>query len=421
MDIDLRTLARLLAGEATAEDLQERVVPHLQEICETCNERVDEIRRMQERFEHWNEVVVVEEGLDAPAQLEELMALGPEERFQLSALDESFHTWGLTQWALEQSKKTAAENPSRAVELGELAFHLVHHLPAEVYHVDWYVDLRARAGAHLGNARRLLGELRSAEADLRLASFLLRQGGTGRPEVEAEVLSLMTSLCCDLQRWDEALKISDRAFDLYHESGDLHQAGRVLIHQARVLEESGQIPQAIELLQRIPALLDPEREPRLPLCVAHNHLCCLIELGHFEEARDMMPRVREVAAHAANDVDRMRLRWLGGRISHGLKELDRAETIFQDVYEFFLDRRLDLEAAVAALDLALLYAKQERHDELQMLGLAIVPLFESQDLHRETLAVLQLFREAARQQVLTGELVEKMFQLLSRERCGRQI
>ena len=57
-----------------------------------------------------------------------------------------------------------------------LALRVVRRL-GEVYHPDWVRDLRARCFAYLGNARRVLGELRGAYDAFRKANDCLTRGG----------------------------------------------------------------------------------------------------------------------------------------------------------------------------------------------------------------------------------------------------
>ena len=80
------------------------------------------------------------------------------------------------------------------------------------------LDLRARAHAHLGNARRVLGELKAADDAFLRSRELLAQSGTGNTLVEAEILSLQGSLRLDQRRLDEAFELVDRALDLYRDS-----------------------------------------------------------------------------------------------------------------------------------------------------------------------------------------------------------
>ena len=63
---------------------------------------------------------------------------------------------------------------------------------------------------------------------------------------------------------------------------------------------------------------------------------------------------------------------------------------------------------MVSLDLALLYLRQERNAEICRLAEEMFPLFEAQDVHREALAALRLFQEAARREEVTAEMVQEL-------------
>lgn len=187
--LSLETLARLLAGDLNQEELVGQVIPHLMEVCPVCRERQEEIRRLQQKVGHWDERVVVMEGRQAPELLARLRKHPFGEQLRLVMDDETFHTWGLAQLLLEQSLEAVAGDAAKATDLAELAVKVSQHL-GEAYDPHWVLDLRARAYAHLGHARRVLGEPRSAATAFREAEALLAKSMTGNAAVQEEVLRL---------------------------------------------------------------------------------------------------------------------------------------------------------------------------------------------------------------------------------------
>jgi hypothetical protein len=83
---------------------------------------------------------------------------------------------------------------------------------------QWVLGLRARALAVRANARRVLGELWSSEADFRKSRSCLAQSAMEGSWVEAEVLDLESSLRRDQRRFGEARKLLERALDLSRRS-----------------------------------------------------------------------------------------------------------------------------------------------------------------------------------------------------------
>lgn len=187
--LSLETLARLLAGDLGHELMLSRVIPHFLELCPVCRERYEEILRLQKELGHWDERVVVIEGRQAPELLARLKKRPFAEQLRLVTADESFHTWGLAQLLLKESLHAVAEDPEIATDYAELAVKVAQNL-GEAYDPHWVLDLRARAYAHLGHARRALGEPRSAETAFREAEALLAGSMTGNTEAQEEVRAL---------------------------------------------------------------------------------------------------------------------------------------------------------------------------------------------------------------------------------------
>jgi tetratricopeptide (TPR) repeat protein len=411
----LQTLAALLTGDVDVETLRGQIVPHLVEVCPTCADHLETIRDLVRQYDHWNESIVVQEASESAALLRDLLDDDDHERC-LTRVDEDdeLHTWAVAQDLMRASHDLLFENPMRAVEVAELALHVSDRLPGSAYHEEWLMDLRARALGYLGNARRVVGELRSAEADLRQAIRWARRRGTCRPIVEAELRDFLTSLRLAQRRFDEALAELDQAASLYREEGDEHRVGRTQIKRAKIFEERGEIEAAIALLHEVPRHLDADREPRLLFFARANLLCCLTLAGRYEEALEMLAEVRPAHEDQVRDVDRIRLRWLEGRIADGLGNRREAEAHFTGVQRFFLEKNLDLEAAQVSIELAVLYAADGRRAELRELVAALVPLFESRDLRREVLAVLHLLRRAVERDALSHQVALELAAVVQR-------
>ena len=112
--------------------------------------------------------------------------------------------------------------------------------------------------------------------------------------------------------------------------------------------------------------------------------------------------------------NRARLRWLEGRIAASLGQPERAEEAFKFAHRFFSERAIDIEAASACLDLALLYARANRVSEIKQLAAEIVPVFQRQGLDREVMAALILFQHAAEKEIATLGLLQEIASYLKR-------
>jgi tetratricopeptide (TPR) repeat protein len=414
--LSVETMARWLAGDLEHEEVLREVVPHLLARCAGCRASHDEIRRLQREVEHWDERVAVYEGREAPALLAVLEGLPLDEQLARVRAEERFQTWGLCRLLLRSSLDAGLADPARAVDLAELAVALSELLVEEAYDPSWLEDLRARCWAHLGNAYRVLGELWSSEAAFRRAEGHLARSQTGSARVLAELLGLKASLRHDQRRLAESQELFDRALALHREEGDLHLVGRCLIGKARTLEEAGQIETAIVLLEEAERLIDRQRESRLLLCALHNRLWLLATAERGEEAADLLPAAHRLSEELGNPLDLLRLRWTEGRIALAGRRFGPAETALREVQREFFARRMGYDAALASLDLAVLYAEEGRADELKRLAAEILPVFESREVHREAMAALLLFQHAAEEDRLTVELARHLGTFLARER-----
>jgi len=208
--LSLETLAKWLAGDLDPEELHTQIVPHLLAGCPVCSGRYDEIQRLKHDLGHWDERVVVFEGQEASELVAELAALPFDRQLDRVAEDSHFQTWAVCQILLRQSLEVAREEPVRAMHLAELAALIAGQL-GPAYDPGWVLDLRARAEACQGNARRALGELHSAETAFRRAEALLAESSTGNPEVRCEILGLKAALLQDQERPEEALRLLEEA------------------------------------------------------------------------------------------------------------------------------------------------------------------------------------------------------------------
>jgi tetratricopeptide (TPR) repeat protein len=413
----LETLARWLAGRMEHDEVLAEIAPHLFARCAECRGKRDEIERLLQEVGHWDEEIAVVESRQAPELFAWLGEHPFEEQLQLVDEREDFQSWGLCNLLLKRSFEAVFESPERATDLAELAVRVTHHL-GDVYDPNWVLDLRARAYAHLGNAQRVIGELRSAESAFRNAEIHLRESTSGNSLVAAEVLDLKSSLRRDQRRLGEAVALADRALRLYRENGEHRGIAKMILFKVTALRELGDLEQAIELLQS-EREIDPAAEPRLYAYARFNLLGCLTQAERHEEAERLLPEVRARFHESAKPLDLVRLRWAEASIAVGLGRLDEAEAGYRDVQREFLDRRMGYDAALVSLDLAVLYAQRGATQELKRLAAEIMPAFESREVHREAMAALIMFQNACEEERLTVKLARHLAAFLQRERKAR--
>jgi hypothetical protein len=159
-------------------------------------------------------------------------------------------------------------------------------------------------------------------------------------------------------------------------------------------------------------LVDPELEPRLHLCARHNLAFYLSEQGQYFEAAQILNASMEDYAEHGDMSTTLHATWLGGRICAGLGRELEAEESFCSARDGFLAQGKAYYAAFVCLDLALLYLKQQRTEEVKNLAEAMVPVFEEQGVHREAMAAWLLFRQAAERETVTASFVKRLARYL---------
>ncbi len=410
----LETMAKWLAGRLEHEVVLREIAPHLQERCPVCRGQYDEIRRLSKEAGHSDEEIGVLEWREAPELLGHLEELPFSEQLRQAEENEDLHTWGLTQLLLQRCREVVSENPRKALERAELAEVVSRHL-SSAYDPGWVLDLRARAYAHLGNARRVVGELLSAETSFREAESCLVRSQTGNTWAEAEILDMKGSLRMDQRRFEEARELFDRARDLYRQESDPHGLAKVFLKQAKLFREMEDLEQAVEWLRKTPQEIDRAQEPRLFATGMHNLLVALSRADQFTEALELLPEVQELFRKVALPLDRVRLRWTEGSIAFGLGRLDEAEAAYREVQQEFLKHGVLYSMALVSLDLALLLSHQGRTEELKRLAAELMVIFSAQEVHREATVALVLFQRACEEERVTAELIARLATLLRRK------
>jgi tetratricopeptide (TPR) repeat protein len=417
--LPLETLAKWLSGTLEHDDVLRLVLPHFLANCPVCRERHGEILQIQKAVGHWDPEIAVTEGRQAPELWARLADRPYAEQLRQVEEDEDLHTWGLCQLLLEKSREATFSDPARGVDLANLALRVVRHLGA-AYDPNWVMDLQGRCFAYLGNARRVLGELRSSEDAFNKADACLLQSSSGNAEVWAEILDLKSSLRRAQRRLGEALSLADEALLAYRDIGDAHGSAKALLQQAKVLEEMDDPAGAIELLRGAIDEIDSSKYPRLVFFARCNLLACLVIAGSFGQAEQLLPELKGTFSDNAQPLDLVRLQWIEGNIHLGLGRLGPAEAAFREVQREFLERQMGFDAALVSLDLARLFAQEGCTEDLKRLAAELMPIFQSRDVDREAIVTLLMFQRACEEERLTVDLVRQVSAHLRRERRGNE-
>jgi len=307
--------------------------------------------------------VVQEEERAAAPDLAEQLERHPETRARLMIDNGArFRTWGLAESLLERSSRAIFENDlCRAVRIARLGVMVANALDAFRYGGCLAADLRARAWGSLGNAYRCAGQLRAAAAAFDTAAELLDEG-TGDPMEEATLLSYQASLLTATGDLPAAVDLLDRISAIYREIGEPQLLARTLVQKSVPVtmadpEEGARVAREAELL------LDPADEPRLFLIARHNQIRCLVDSGHAEQAEMLLEASRSLYRRAGDQWTELGLAWTEARIAAANGELLEAEAGFEVLLTEVLEAGRQLDGALVSLDLAACRIALGKHRE----------------------------------------------------------
>ena len=268
-------------------------------------------------------------------------------------------------------------------------------------------DVQAWAWGVLGEAQRQADMLRDSEASFNRAEELL-ENGSGDLIVIGRVRYFKALLRHVQGRYEEALELFRRTVREFRSAGDNHLVGSALIDRATTLREVGELEAAADSVQAGLKLIDSSRNPRMELVGKHNLTLFLQELGRADEALDLVGEALTLHARLGGELDKLRLRWLEGKLASLQGDHDRAQAAFEEVREAFIERSMPYDAALVSLDLAGVYVVRERFGEVLELAGEMLAVFQALAIDREAIAALFFLQEAVKARqvslALLGEL-----------------
>jgi tetratricopeptide (TPR) repeat protein len=222
----------------------------------------------------------------------------------------------------------------------------------------------------------------------------LRNQGSGSETLQARLAELTAGILSHQRNFTGAFQALDLAYSIHRKQGDSSSAVRVLVQRGIYTGRSGDPEQGIQILARALRHTDENGDSKLRFLILHNILLFRVERGEFRSANLQLFEMRPLYVHHAGTVDLGKLRWIEAKIAAGLGELERAERAFQQVKEEFQGRGQVYAAAVAGLELAAVWLRQGRTDEVKRLVLEMLEVFRSRYVARESIAALLMLRDA---------------------------
>lgn len=316
----------------------------------------------------------------------------------------------------EASAREAANDAAKALLVARLALAVAQLAPGDA---AWRSCLEGTTWGFISNAQRVGSDLPAADTSFVLAWNLWRAGAAPKGSALSEwrLQDLEASLLRDHRNFAAALGLLERALG----AAPVEARARILLNKAAALEQQGNVEASLAVLLEATPLVDGAREPRLLFGVQFNLAVLLCHLGHYSEAESQLSDLERLAKDLGNQLDLVRVRWLSGRVAAGRGRREQARAAFTDVQRDLTEHGSAYDAALVSLELAILELEDERTAAVRTLAEEMLWIFSSQAVHREALAALSLFKQAAETDTITCDLARSVLVYLEQARHDVQL
>ncbi|MCP4675911.1 MAG: helix-turn-helix transcriptional regulator [Deltaproteobacteria bacterium] len=278
-------------------------------------------------------------------------------------------------------------------------------------------DLRCQGWEWVGNARRLALDFVGAEKAFLIAEPYLKQL-SGQPQIHAQFYRRKAALRRWQRRLVEALRLNLRALTLFSSIDRPKAMVETLLESANIHEHAGELMACNYCLREAIGILDRVQEDHLKFAAYYNLTSVNAKIGNYEESAKLLDTVRRLGANRDQD---SHIDWLEGFVAAGLDQAELAETFLLRAFQGFETSRKIGYAAMAAMDLALLYTRQNRSSEARHLALLSLPILESLGFHDEAQVAVGLLSSGISENTITEAVLRQVRERLDELRLDPTI
>src|SRR5215213_2071259 len=319
-----------------------------------------------------------------------------------------FQNWALAVRVGEESVSQASRDLERAASLAQLAQWIADLVPGPE---GWRKRLQGLAAGYGPNVLRVAGDLETARTGMEQAKHLWNAGTDPAGLLDpGRLLDLDASLCRDERRFEDALARLDEAAVVGRNKG------RILVNKGFTLEVMGNYEGAIQALIEAEPYIDRAADPRLWYKQHANLAVNYCHTGRYVEATKLVLQARPVAEELGDKLDLVRLTALEGCIAAGQGRSVAAVLLLNEARQKFAEQNMWYDVALVDLEMAPLLLAEGATAQVKKMAAELVVKFEEMGIHREALAALQLFHEAAEREEATAELARRVLTFLFRSR-----
>jgi tetratricopeptide (TPR) repeat protein len=319
---------------------------------------------------------------------------------------EEYQSWAVCERACAASEEAASQDLDTAAAWVSLAREIANRVRGPE---EFRSRLQGYVAAHAANLLRVSGELNEASIAFAEAELLWLAGADPYGVLDPGRLWELEASLRRAQRWPaQALDLLEKAWAVGH------RREHVLVKKGFTLEVMGEYERAAETLREALPLAERAGDARLLYMAKGNLAVVYTHLGRYREAKGLLQGVRELAAERGDANEMPRVTWLEGRIAAGLGRRREALLLLEEARQEFERRKMTYDAALALLEEAVLLLEEGRAAEVKALAAELVRVFEANGVHREALAALRLFHEAAEGEKVTADLARRVLRFLFR-------
>jgi tetratricopeptide (TPR) repeat protein len=329
----------------------------------------------------------------SPALLAELVGHEPGRRLMLIRNARRFRNLSLCSLLLDRCRELSPYDPRDGEEWAALALRLTDLLDPEIYGPGLVEDFRARGWAQVANARRIAGDFMESEHAFAHAQIHLRRG-TRDPLERAQTLILKSVLRREQGRFQEAERLLRRTLSICLWAGDSRRSVETMITLSLVYREVGGPERAIRLLREACELPLAASDARLRLTIHHNLAMCLVDAGKFLDAEGVLLHNRELYDRLKTPWTDLHRNWIEAILARELGRTEQAEILLIRVRDSSVEHGRTADAALATLEMALLYSQAGRAAEAAEPARTALGMFSALGVPRDALAAFILLHRA---------------------------